>query len=315
MRKILVLGGAGFIGSWISERFCRAGDRVTVIDGLMARTGGRVEHLESFSDQITFIQKAVEAVDNLSELISDSNVIVDAMGWTEHNSAIEDQLYDAQLNSLSHLHVIPHLAGRDNLKVIYLGTRVQYGRPSAEVVTEHTSLVPVDVQGIHKVSGESYYRVFSERMGFNALSLRLSNCYGERQPKNGEDIGLVGGFIRSLVGGKKVEVYEGRRKRCLIYVGDLSELVLKLCEKEWQGFQVFNYAGLTVSVEDLVEEIIAHSGCGSYEKKPLPDSVAKLEMGNVEYSDAALESFMGEIISTPLSDSLSRTVDYFRSGD
>jgi len=315
MRKVLVLGGAGFIGSWITERFCRAGDRVTVIDGLMSHTGGRAEHLERAAGQIRFIQESVEAVEDLPELISDINVIVDAMGWTAHNSAIENQLYDAQLNCLSHLHVIPHLAGRDDLQVIYLGTRVQYGRPETAVVTESTALVPVDVQGIHKVAGESYYRVFSERMGFNALSLRLSNCYGERQPKTGEDIGLVGGFIRSLIEGKKVEVYEGGRKRCLIYAGNLAELVLQLCEKEWHGFHVFNYAGLTVSVEDLVDEIIAHTGSGSCEKKPLPDAVAKLEMGNVEYSDAALASFVGEIPSTPLGDSLSRTVDYFRSED
>jgi UDP-glucose 4-epimerase len=315
MRKVLVLGGAGFVGSWITERFCRAGDHVTVIDGLMPRTGGRAENLKKVADQITFIREAVEAVEGLPDLISDNNVIVDAMGWTAHNSAIENQLYDAQLNCLSHLHVIPHLVGRDDLQLIYLGTRVQYGRPDTAVVTESAPLVPVDVQGIHKVAGESYYRVFSERMGFNAVSLRLSNCYGERQPKTGEDIGLVGGFIRSLVEGERVEVYEGGRKRCLIYAGDLAELVLQLCEIGWRGFSVFNYAGLTVSVEDLVDAIIQHTGCGSYEKKPLPDSVARLEMGNVDYNDAALASFLGEITSTPLGESLARTVEYFRSED
>ena len=292
-----------------------AGDCVTVIDGLLPRTGGRAENLQEVADQVKFICNKVEAVKNLSDFIHDNDIVVDSMGWTAHNAAFKNKLYDAQLNCLSHLHVISNLSCSAPPKIIYLGTRVQYGQPQESIVTESTPMDPVDVQGIHKVAGESYYRVFSKREGFSAISLRVSNCFGENQPKMGSDIGLVGGFIRDLIKGKQVDVYTGRRQRNLAYVANLAELVFQLSRKEWSGFRAFNYAGSVFFVEDLVKAIIQHAGSGSYVLRRIPESIAKSEMGNVKYSDAALISFIGRIKDTPFDEALARTVKYFRRDD
>ena len=82
MKNILILGGAGFLGSQLAERFSKI-DNVTVIDGLVKETGGSIENLSNLQG-ITFIQKRVEDVSDLSNIISKQDIIIDSMGWTSH---------------------------------------------------------------------------------------------------------------------------------------------------------------------------------------------------------------------------------------
>ena len=77
---------------------------------------------------------------------------------------------------------------------------------STATITESTAMVPEDVQGIHKAAADHHFRVFAKLKRLNVLSLRFANCYGPNQPRAGEDIGLIGGFIRDALAGKTIVV-------------------------------------------------------------------------------------------------------------
>ena len=105
--SVLVLGGAGFIGSQVVDRFVRAGHRVRVIDGLLDRTGGREAHLSQLRSRIEWIRADVREVGDFDRLLEGTSVIVDCMAWTSHRLAIQDPLHDLDLNVASHLSYLP----------------------------------------------------------------------------------------------------------------------------------------------------------------------------------------------------------------
>ena len=190
-RRILVAGGAGFVGSAIARRFVRSGDAVTVVDGLCPRTGGRAENLDAIRERIRFLHARVEEVAGLAGLLGDSDVVIDCMGWTAHRDGLLDPAYDEEINLRSHLHLICQIPQECRAVFIYLGSRGQYGNPPVASITEDTPMIPQDAQGTSKLAAEHYYRIYSARKRFRALSLRLPNTFGEGQPTQGEDIGLV----------------------------------------------------------------------------------------------------------------------------
>lgn len=312
-QAVLVLGGAGFIGSHIADRFQQEGWAVTVLDGLLAKTGGRTENVAALIGKINFVSTPIESTPNLSDLINQADVIVDAMAWTAHTLALKDPLYDMRLNVESHLHLIQELADHPAKRVLYLGSRGQYGNPKTAEITEDTPMAPEDVQGTHKLSAESAFRIFSKASGMNVVSLRFGNCYGPRQMADGADLGLVGNFVRDLLEGRTISLFGGGRFRNIIYVKDVADVVFKLATASTTGFQAFNLAGERMTIGELVKTLIAVMGKGAVEEKPMPEEIKAMDIGNAVFSEAKLKKFLGVWQATPLKTGLADTIHYFRS--
>lgn len=310
-QTVLILGGAGFIGSKLAERFFIAGYHVIVIDGIFEQTGGSRKNLQNILAYIQFIDSRIEDVVNLSDVISQSDIIIDSMAWMPHLLAIIDPRYDLSLNVESHLHLIGCLKEISDKKIIYLGSRSQYGNPDADEINEDTPMVPVDIHGIHKLTAETYYRVYSKFRKLNVISLRIANCFGANQPVYGNDLGLVGNFIKDILKDRDIEIYGVNRKRSLVYVEDLADLVLSLTKKNFNGFSAFNLSGQEIKVEDLVRILIEIIGKGSCRITEPPNEIRAIEMGNKKFVDEKLKRYLGGFTQTELSISLKDTVTYF----
>jgi UDP-glucose 4-epimerase len=310
--KCLIAGGAGFIGSHITARFVQAGHEVTVIDGLFPRTGGRRENLAGLLSRIRFLDAPVEQVPDLAGLVEESELLVDCMGWTCHRLALQDPLYDMQLNVGSHLALINAIARGSGKKVISLGSRTQYGNPKVDRITEETPSNPQDIQGSHKQAAESNWQIFSRIKGFAVISLRFGNCFGPRQPVAGEDIGLIGVFIRDLLQRREIELFGTGRRRPVIYAPDVAEAVYMCAQSPFQGFQIFNLAGADVVLEELLERLIREVGGGSYKLREFPPEVKSIDVGNAAFSGQRLEAFLGHLPLTSLEAGIKETVGYFR---
>lgn len=308
--RVAIPGGAGFLGSHIAKRFHQAGYEVVVIDGLLENCGGKEENLSPILNEILFYNKDIRDVDELSGVIQESHVVVDCMAWTAHRKAIENPLYDLRLNAESHLHLLQLL--HPHQKIIFLGSRSQYGTPDVDVISEDTPMRPVDIQGTHKVAAESYYRIFTRFNNLNVISLRLPNCFGENQSLEGDDIGLVGGFIRDLITRRLVEVYGRRRRRSLVYAPDLAEVVLLLSGSPLTGFSAYNLAGVEMYISTLVEQLIELLGYGAYQIRGMPFDISSIDVGNAVFSDDKLKAVIGEIPVTDLKEALASTINYFQ---
>jgi nucleoside-diphosphate-sugar epimerase len=308
---VLIAGGAGFIGSSIAKRFVAEGHGVIVIDGLLGRTGGRINNLKEIKRCIRFIHSTIEDVAGLRALVKSSDVIVDCMGLTAHHIGMKAPLYDLMLNARSHLVLVQHLVGCADKKVIYLGSRGQYGNPGMDRIDEDTVMEPNDIQGINKAAAEAYYRVYSKANGFNVVSIRLPNCFGYNQPMRGEDIGLIGSFIRDALNGKVIEVF-GNRERNIVYAPDVASVVFKIAGKRFSGFNAFNLAGHRVAIKFIASTIVKIVGKGSVKTAKLPDQLKVIDIGGAKYDDTKLSKFLGDIPTTDITYAFKDTAEYFK---
>ena len=309
--KVLVLGGAGFIGSRVAKAFLESGAEITILDGLFSKTGGRKAHAADLP-AARFIEQSIESFDDLPALIASVDLIVNAMAWTCHRSALEDPIYDLSLNLSSHLSLIARIPTAWPGRVIFLGSRGQYGSPQVAEITEDTPQVPEDVQGIHKTAAESHFRLFSRLKKVPVASLRMPAVVGPNQPTTGDDIGLFGSFIRDLVAGRTVELYGEDRRRAVIHADDVAETIVRLSSAAWTGFTPLNLAGHNVSLADALRSLVAEIGSGSVAVLPAPPEIAAIDIGGLPVSEARLTALLGPLPRRTLQATLNSAIHTFR---
>ncbi len=309
--RVLILGGAGFVGSNLARFFDGRGYGVTVVDGFFPQTGSRRENLAGLSNRTTVIASAIESLSNLPALLNDTSLVIDCMAWTMHRLALRDPLFDCVCNVQSHLHLLAQIPEGCPATVVYLGSRGQYGKPNTPVIDEETPMIPEDVQGVHKTAADHHFRVFAKLKRLNVISVRFPNCYGPNQPRSGEDIGLIGGFIHDALQGKTVIVYGNHSRRSLLFVEDLCEVVERLSHAGLKGFAAFNVAGHDMAVRELAERVVEIAGRGTVRCEEPPQEIKALDLGQSTFSDEALRRVIGPIPRADFSRSLGRTIEYF----
>ncbi|MCS6808774.1 MAG: NAD-dependent epimerase/dehydratase family protein [Bacteroidota bacterium] len=314
MNTALILGGAGFIGSALAARFSREGWQVIVIDGMLKRTGARRENVVGLRN-VTLIEQAVEHLTTLDDYLAASDIIIDSMAWTAHRSALYEPEFDMRCNQHSHLCVATALARHSGKRLIYLSSRGVYGNPTSGEITEETPLLPEDIQGVHKLAAESYYRIYAKLYRYAVVSLRFGNCFGEHMPTQGEDIGLIGGFIRDILEGRAIEVFGTHRTRPIIYVHDIAEYVWRLttCHDFRLAFDAYNANGQMISIHKLAQHIVDTCGTGQLVVKPLPHELQAIDIGSTPINCNKIQSLTGFSPSQILDEPLQRTVQYFRT--
>lgn len=317
-KRVVILGGAGFIGSNIACFFAARGWRVSVIDGLMPHTSADRESIEGI-ENINFFQYVTDEVpDKLSAIISGCNVVIDALGWTKHVEAMRNPCWDMRLNLASHLPVIEacKVACQPPEKIFFLASRHQYGRTNAAVIDENTPMQPVDVQGIHKVAAESHWRLAANEITrTSVLSLRFGNTFGPRMPVGAGDSGLIGGFIYAARTGQDIRIFGANRTRDVLFVQDLARIVFELSQIELeQKFQALNIGGEKVTIQTLAEVIIDNIGGVKIIAESLPDHIARIDIGEADLDNTLLARLLGDIQVTPFADAMRETLKEMHFG-
>ena len=119
---VLILGGAGFIGSNIASALHAEGCRLRIVDGLLPHTGGDIRNLQHLQGNVDLIEKKVENLPNLDQFVAEADLIIDCMGLTAHHYGMQHPLEDVRLNITSHLHLIDALKhSRDNSNCVVYG--------------------------------------------------------------------------------------------------------------------------------------------------------------------------------------------------
>lgn len=311
-RRVVVCGGAGFLGSVMTAALVEQGDEVIVIDGLLPESGGSEANLTHLRGAIEFIPLQVEKVPSLTRMLTGCSVIVDCMGWTRHKAAFEQPFYDQQLNLGAHLHLIETARRIPGARILYIGSRGEYGKPAVKSITEETPLVPADVQSVHKAAADHLLRIYSALDNMPVLSLRIPNSYGPGQPVTGKDVGLVGEWIRTAISGGDIVLYGTGRRRALLYSGDVAQVVASLSRLAFTGYQAYNLAGRDVELADLAHRIVRIAGSGAVKQEPMPHEIAVMDIGDALFDDSALRARLGELPTADLDAALGRTITYFK---
>jgi UDP-glucose 4-epimerase len=313
-RKVLVTGGLGFIGSNLCRTLADLGAAVTAVDSLLPDYGGNLFNLDGYEQKVR-INIADVRGHGMEYLVREQDILFNLAGQVSHIDSMVDPFTDLEINCRSQLWILEAVRKNNpGVKMVYAGTRQVYGKPKSLPVDETHLLNPTDVNGINKISGESYHLVYHSVYGIRASSLRLTNTYGPRQLIRHPRQGFIGWFVRQVVLGEEVKLFGGGgQKRDFDYVDDVVDAFLRAGSMDAADGQVFNLGGEPpVSLLELVEMMIEIAGQGSYSVAPFPPERARIDIGDF-YGDATkIKNTLGWQPRVRLRDGLERTIAYYR---
>jgi len=255
-RKVLVTGGAGFIGSHLSERLVEIGAEVLCLDDLSAGKRSNVAHLE---DRVNF--RFVEAS------VCDTGAVIDelfqGLDTVFHNAASKKNIClinphrDLEVNAGGTLNLLQKAREHGVRKFVHASTGSVYGEPQVFPTTETHPFEPVSYYGVSKLAGERYVDVFHKLYGLDTTILRYFHVYGPRQESN-EFGGVVSIFLRRITEGQNPIVFgHGDQVRSFTWVGDLVEANLRAATDPRSTGQAYNAAsGIRVTINELAEGML-----------------------------------------------------------
>jgi UDP-glucose 4-epimerase len=313
-KKVLITGGLGFIGSNLARRLVKLQADVLLVDSLIPGYGGNRRNIAGIEEAVRVNIADVRTQPTMNFLVQGQDYIFNLAGQVSHLDSMIDPFTDLEINCRSQLSILE--ACRHNnpaVKIIFAGTRQQYGKPDYLPLDEKHLMHPTDVNGINKMAGEWYHILYNNVYGIRASSLRLTNTYGPRQYVKDARMGFIGLFIRKAVCGEEILIYgDGSQVRDFNYVDDVVDAFLLVGAREEANGEVFNLGGEPVSHIELTKTLIDVAGGGSYTLVPWPPDRKIIDIGSVYSSYGKLNKALGWQPKVGLRDGLQRTVDYYR---
>jgi UDP-glucose 4-epimerase len=314
-QKVLITGGAGFIGSHLAHRLVNLGAEVTLVDSLIPEYGGNLHNLDGIVDRIRLNISDVRDHHSMRYLVRGVDLVFNLAGQTSHMDSMHDPFTDLDINSRSQLSILEALRHvNPQARVVFASTRQLYGRPEYLPVDERHPQRPVDVNGINKIAGESYHLLYHEVYGIPTCALRLTNTYGPGMRIKDARQTFVGIWIRRLLEGEPFEVWGGEQLRDFNYVDDVVDAFLAAALSPAACGRVFNLGSSeVVSLMQLAQQLVEVNGSGEFQVREFPTERKKIDIGDY-YSDFSLiEHELGWRPRISLREGLQRTLDYFRA--
>lgn len=245
--RILVTGGAGFIGSHIADAYIEAGHSVAVVDDLS--TG----HREQVHPRARFYEADVTKAEELARIFATERpeVVSHQAAQKSVRLSVEDPAADANINILGTLHLLELCRRSGVAHVLFASTGgAIYGDAEQIPTPEETPAWPISPYGISKLTVEHYLYYYQQQYGLTYTALRYANVYGPRQDPHGE-AGVVAIFVERLLAGEPPVIYgDGTQTRDYVYVGDVAAANRRALETRAAG--AYNVGtGIETTVNEL----------------------------------------------------------------
>jgi len=255
MKKAVVTGGAGFIGSHIVDMLVHQGYLVTVVDDLSSGERGNVN---SKADLRVVDICSSEAQKIMTQIAPD--VVVHAAAQISVRKSMEDPIFDTHVNIAGLVNVLNAFREGKSPYFMFLCTGgALYGEQEKFPADETHPIRPTSIYGLNKALSEHYLRFWREQYGLKYLSLRLGNIYGPRQNPHGE-AGVVAIFCKALLAGKTPTINgSGEQTRDYVFVGDVVKAFeLGLKQEATGSYNVGT--GKETSVKELYRKLVGAMG-------------------------------------------------------
>ena len=309
--KILVTGGAGFIGSHLAEALVKAGHRVRVIDNFLA---GRRENLRSVKDDVEIVRGDCADPSAAARSVKGIEVVFhDAAVPSVARSVSEPQL-SHRANATATLTMLDAARVAGVRRFIYAGSSSVYGESRERAKRESTPTQPLSPYAVGKLVGEHYLRVFADLYGMETLTLRYFNVFGPRQDPGSPYSGVISLFTMALLQGKTPVIFgDGRQTRDFTYVANVVDGNLRALRAKALSGQVVNLAtGRSVSLRELLRTLGRETG------RPARARYAPPRPGDIRHSLADVRlarRLLGYAPRVDFETGLRKTVAWYRRAE
>ncbi len=301
--KVLVTGGAGFIGSHIVDALLQEGHQVAIVDNLSTGSRQNINPAAVFYP-VNIVDRKLRHIFKLEQ----PEAVIHEAAQTVVTRSVRDPLYDARVNILGSLNLLDNCVNSHVKKIIYASSCAAYGTPRSIPIDEDHPLNAISPYGVSKQTVERYLYTYRQTYGLDYCVLRYANVFGPRQNPGGE-AGVVAIFTRQMLSGQPPKIYEdGSKTRSYVYVGDIAAANLLALKCEWGG--VFNIGTTQETTDqrifDLIAGICGYSGPPKYvEERP-----GEIRRMCLDATRAA--KVLGWTPQTSLEEGIARTVSYYR---
>jgi UDP-glucose 4-epimerase len=255
--RIIVTGGAGFIGSNVVEAYMAQGHEVLALDSLWEHGGGRRANIP---ERANFVHMDIRD-ENVTRIFNEFKPEIVNHHAAQHSVAISarDPIYDAQVNVIGLLNILENSVRAGVRKVIFASSGSTFGNPERFPIGDDTPQRPTSPYGITKMVAEHYLRFFRAERGLNFTALRYGNVYGPRQDPNGE-AGVIAIFCAKFLKHEGIRIdSDGEQTRDYVYVADVARGNVSALERGSGNCYVIG-TGVKTSVNAIYRALVDVSG-------------------------------------------------------
>lgn len=254
MKQVLVTGGAGFIGSHLTEALVAGGAQVTVLDDL---SNGFAANLDPVLGEIRFVEGSIVDLELVSRLAHGCDTIFHLAAVSNVVETVENPVKGHAVNGTGTFNVL--LAAREHgARVVYSSSAAVYGSNQNVPLEESEPTGPLSPYGSQKLLGELYMSNFCDLYGLTGVALRYFNVYGPRQRPDSPYSGVISIFADRAGKGLDISIHgDGGQTRDFVHVSDVVRANILAATSPLTGFVVCNVCtGLPTSVKELAELLI-----------------------------------------------------------
>ena len=319
----LVTGGLGFIGSNTALALAAAGAEVRVLDALIPEHGGNVRNVDDWKPASGLSVMIGDIADDnvVSNLLDGVDVVFNIAGQVSHHESMIDPLRDLDINVRRQLQFLESVRRhRPAVTIVHTSTRQVFGRPRYQPVDEEHPAVPRDINGVDKLAGEFYHRLYGTVHDIRTVSLRLTNVYGPRQDLRTPGLGFLPVFASRVLHGLDLEVFgDGAQRRDCLHVDDVIEAMCLSAIAVRDGAigagEYFNIGHVnSLSLLEIAHEMSRLADSGSAVRcVPWPDELTRIGIGDFEGDYTKAETVLGWRAGIDSTSGMRHTLDFYRS--
>ena len=314
-KKILVIGGMGFIGSNVAKALVNEEAEVTIMDSFLQGLGSNWFNLNGIKDKVKVNISDIRDFESLLELVKGFEIIYNFAGQPIHNGSLDNPHLDKDINLDGHLNLLESCnKNNKTARILYAGSRMQLGKINHLPVDESHPSNPRSPYGVSKQAAEAYSQYFFREQGLDTVVFRISNPYGPRAQMRTHEYCIVNWFLGQLMKGNDTKVYgDGNQLRDYIFIDDLVNAYLLAGVSKNASGQIFNVgSGVGTRFKDMADSLIEIVGWGKRIDVPWPENYHNIETGDYVTDISKIKKLLNWEPKTPLLNGLKITYEFYK---
>lgn len=313
-QRVLVIGGMGFIGVNLAGRLIADRAAVTILTPLRERHADQADAFEQRGARI--VEGDLRDRELMPSLVEGQDLIFNLSGQSGAVRSMEDPWPDLDINLRGNLVLLESIrAVNPGAKVVFAGSRLQYGKPEAIPVREEDAGDPLCLHAVHKRTVEEYLKLYAHLFGLTYTVARITNPYGPGQPKGRTAYGVINRLIHLALAHDALTIYgDGRQLRDYVHVDDVVDALVIMAGAAAANGRAFNVAsGVGTSLIEVSKQIIQIAGGGHVQHVAWPALAEQVETGDFVADISRAKRELGWQPARELGPGLEETIAHYRA--
>lgn len=306
--RLLIFGGLGFLGLNLANYLLEQKVNFSIFD--LRKDSDLEKSLRQLG--INYFSGDISEYNQVAGVVKNHDLIVNLAGKSGALNSLSNPFLDLKVNLVGVLNIL-EAARLENTdaKIIFAGSRLQYGKVSRLPVAENHPQEPKSIYGIHKVAGERYHREYSEVFGLRSVTLRFSNPYGPHIETLFQGYNVINHFIDLALKGKTITIFgKGDQIRDFLFVDDLSQAILSALDKGESGESYNIGSSLGTKYLEAAQTIARLAQSGKVVKVPWPKDFASVETGDYIADISKAKKFLGWQPGVGFEEGVRKTINF-----